>query len=127
MNYKKIDSQDISYLKTAVSPDRVFTGEEISEDYGHDELGGVFSMPEVLIKVMDTGEVAAVMSYASEKTIPVVVRGAGTGLVGGAVAVHGGIMLDTTAMNHILELDRENLTVTVEPGVLLMDRSLIHI
>jgi len=70
---------------------------------------------------MDTGEVAAVMSYASEKTIPVVVRGAGTGLVGGAVAVHGGIMLDTTAMNHILELDRENLTVTVEPGVLLMD------
>lgn len=67
MNYKKIDSQDISYLKTAVSPDRVFTGEEISEDYGHDELGGVFSMPEVLIKVMDTGEVAAVMSYASEK------------------------------------------------------------
>ena len=121
MNYKKIDSQDISYLKTAVSPDRVFTGEEISEDYGHDELGGVFSMPEVLIKVMDTGEVAAVMSYASEKTIPVVVRGAGTGLVGGAVAVHGGIMLDTTAMNHILELDRENLTVTVEPGVLLMD------
>ena len=40
MNYKKIDSQDISYLKTAVSPDRVFTGEEISEDYGHDELGG---------------------------------------------------------------------------------------
>ena len=71
MNYKKIDSQDISYLKTAVFPDRVFTGEEISEDYGHDELGGVFSMPEVLIKVMDTGEVAAVMSYASEKTIPV--------------------------------------------------------
>ena len=88
MNYKKIDSQDISYLKTAVSPDRVFTGEEISEDYGHDELGGVFSMPEVLIKVMDTGEVAAVMSYASEKTIPVVVRGAGTGLVGGLSLIH---------------------------------------
>ena len=50
MNYKKIDSQDISYLKTAVSPDRVFTGEEISEDYGHDELGGVFSMPEDVYK-----------------------------------------------------------------------------
>ena len=121
MNYKKMDSQDISYIKSVVSPERVLTGEGISEDYGHDELGGVFSMPEVLVKIMNTEEAAGIMSYASEKKIPVVVRGAGTGLVGGAVAVHGGIMLDTTAMNRILELDRENLTVTVEPGVLLMD------
>ena len=42
-------------------------------------------------------------------------------LVGAAVAIHGGIMLETTQMNHILELDRRNLTVTVEPGVLLME------
>ena len=91
----------------------MLTGEGISEDYGHDELGGVFSMPEVLVKIMNTEEAAGIMSYASEKKIPVVVRGAGTGLVGGAVAVHGGIMLDTTAMNRILELDRENLTVGI--------------
>ncbi|MBR4184375.1 MAG: FAD-binding oxidoreductase, partial [Clostridia bacterium] len=53
--------------------------------------------------------------------IPVVVRGSGTGLVGGAVALCGGIMLDTSRMNRILELDNENLTVTVQPGVLLME------
>jgi tetratricopeptide (TPR) repeat protein len=61
------------------------------------------------------------MKYAYEHTIPVVVRGAGSGLVGGAVPIEGGIMLDMTLMNHILELDEANLTVTVEPGVLLMD------
>ena len=78
-------------------------------------------MPEILIKAVSTEEIANIMKYASGRDIPVVVRGAGTGLVGGAVATHGGIMIETTGMNHILELDRENLTVTVEPGVLLMN------
>ena len=53
--------------------------------------------------------------------MPVTVRGSGTGLVGSAVAVEGGILLETTRMNKILELDRDNLTVTVQPGVLLME------
>ena len=48
-------------------------------------------------------------------------RGAGTGLVGASVAVEHGIMIDMTLMNHILELDEDNLTLTVEPGVLLME------
>ena len=61
------------------------------------------------------------MKYAYEHTIPVTPRGAGTGLVGSSVAIEHGIMIDTTLMNHILELDEENLTVTVEPGVLLME------
>ena len=63
------------------------------------------------------------MKYAYEQNIPVVVRGSGTGLVGACVPIYGGIMLETTLMNHILELDTENLTVTVEPGVLLMELS----
>jgi glycolate oxidase len=61
------------------------------------------------------------MRYASREGLAVVVRGSGTGLVGGAVAVDGGIMLVTTAMNRILELDEKNMCVTVEPGVLLTD------
>ncbi len=61
------------------------------------------------------------LRYANANRIPVVVRGFGTGLVGASVAVHGGIMLETTGMNRILELDEENLTVTVQPGVLLME------
>ena len=119
--YKKITVTDITYLKGIVAAERVFSGAEISEDYSHDEMGGITGLPEILIKVMSTEEIAAIMTYANEQTIPVVVRGSGTGLVGAAVAVCGGIMLETTLMNHILELDPDNLTVTVEPGVLLME------
>jgi len=119
--YKELTGEDIAYLEKVTSADRVLTGEQIGEDYSHDELGGVLSLPEVLIKVMSTEEVSAIMKYANEQKIPVVVRGSGTGLVGAGVALYGGIMLETTGMDRILELDEENLTVTVQPGVLLMD------
>ena len=98
-------------------------GEEISPDYFHDELGGVRSVPDVVLRVESAEEVSRILSYANERLLPVVTRGAGTGLVGGAVAVQGGIMLETTLMNKIIELDEQNMTVTVEPGVLLMDLS----
>ena len=112
---------DIEYLKTATAPDRVLTGDEIAEEYSHDELGGISARPDVLVRVRSAEEISAVMRYANEKLIPVVVRGSGTGLVGASVALEGGIMIETVGMNRILELDEENLTVTVEPGVLLMD------
>jgi glycolate oxidase len=63
------------------------------------------------------------MKHASARQIPVTPRGQGTGLVGAAVAIHGGIMLNLSRMNRILELDEDNLTLTVEPGVLLMEIS----
>lgn len=121
MDKNRMNQEYMDDIKAMFPPERVLIGEEISEDYGHDELGDVFSMPEILIKAVSTEEVANIMKYASGHDIPVAVRGAGTGLVGGAVATHGGIMIETTGMNHILELDRENLTITVEPGVLLME------
>jgi len=121
MAYNKVKPVDIEHLKSVTDAKRLFVGCEISEDYSHDELGGISNMPEVLIKVTSTEEVSAVMAYASSCDIPVVVRGSGTGLVGAAVAIKGGIMLETTLMNHILELDMDNLTVSVEPGVLLME------
>jgi len=121
MDYNRITHADIEFLKKITDPKRVFIGCGISEDYSHDELGGVSNLPEVLIKVTSTEETAAIMTYANSHNIPVVVRGSGTGLVGAAVAIEGGIMLETTQMNCILELDEDNLTVTVEPGVLLME------
>lgn len=123
MDYQKITEQDIICLCEIVPKERFLYGKQISEDYDHDELESIAGAPEVLIRVLSTEEVSRIMAYASRHRIPVVVRGSGTGLVGGAVALHGGIMLETTGMNHILELDSENLTVTVEPGVLLMELS----
>ncbi len=119
--YKKIDEKDIEYLKSICDEDRICVGDMISEDFSHDELAGVEYYPEVLIEAISTEEVSKIMKYAYENNIPVTPRGQGTGLAGAAVALHGGIMLTLTRMNKFIELDKENLTVTVEPGVLLMD------
>ena len=123
-NYKKIDKDDILYIKNTIQDDeRVLVGENINEEYSHDELSGTSSYPDVVVKAKSAEEIAAIMKYAYENTIPVTPRGAGTGLVGSSVPMEHGIMIDTTLMNQILELDEENLTVTVEPGVLLMELS----
>ncbi|MBO4411716.1 MAG: FAD-binding oxidoreductase [Lachnospiraceae bacterium] len=119
--YRKVCAADIEYLRSVTSPERVLSGDEIREDYSHDELGGISNYPEVLVKALSAEEISKIMRHASANRIPVVVRGSGTGLVGASVALFGGIMIETTGMNHVLELDEENLTVTVEPGVLLMD------
>ncbi len=119
--YNTLTEKDILALKGLVCPERVLTGEEIGEDYAHDELGGVSRMPEALIKALSTEEISKIMAYAYENSIPVTVRGSGTGLVGACVPIYGGIVIETTGMNKILELDRENLTVTLQPGVLLME------
>ena len=119
--YKKVDNKDIEYLKSVIPANRILVHDEISDDYAHDELGGIEVKPEVLIYVRSTEEVSKIMKYAYENEIPVVARGSGTDLVGAAVALEGGIMICTKQMNHILEVDETNLTVTVEPGVLLME------
>ena len=102
-------------------PERVISGADAGEDYSHDELAGIRRAPDVLVKAKSTAEVAEVMKFARRHRIPLTPRGQGTGLVGGAVPLSGGILLDLSGMNRILELDPVNLTVTVEPGVLLME------
>ncbi len=122
MNYKKTDEKDLEFFHATLSGSkRVLFGDEINPDYCHDEIdcvGVEERFPDVVLRVHTTGEVSAIMKHCYDECIPVVVRGAGTGLVGGAMPVTDCVMIDTTMMNQILELDKENLTLTVEPGVL---------
>lgn len=121
INYKKVDEKDIEFLVSVCGRERVKTGADIHESYSRDELVHAKKYPEVLCEVTSTEEVSKILKYAYDRTIPVTPRGQGTGLAGGAVALYGGIMVSTSLMNRILELDEENLTLTVEPGVLLME------
>lgn len=122
MYYKVMDEKDHKFLQSVISDtDRLFWQQEVQEDYSHDELGGTSAFPEAVIRVTSADEVAQILRYANQEHIPVTPRGAGTGLVGASVPVEKGILLDMTLMNHFLELDEENLTLTVEPGVLLME------
>ncbi len=119
--YNKLTLENIKKLIEIVGEENVVADNDISLDYAHDELGTISKMPDVVVKVTTTEQVSKIMSLAWEWVVPVTVRGSGTGLVGAAVPVCGGILLETTKMNKILELDSDNMTVTVQPGVLLME------
>ncbi|NLK08607.1 MAG: FAD-binding protein [Firmicutes bacterium] len=121
MAYSNLVEKDINYLTNIVGSENIFIGEAVSEDYAHDELGEARALPEVVLLPGDTKEISAVMRYAHENSIPVTTRGSGTGLCGGCVAIHGGILLSTARLNSILEIDEDNLMATVEPGVILLD------
>ena len=121
MKYKMIDENDIAFLQDVCGEDRVIRAAELSEDFYHDEMPGQYAAPEVMVYGMNSTEVSLIMHYANQKHIPVTPRGQGTGLVGGAIPLYGGILLNLSRMNRILELDENNLTLTVEPGVLIMD------
>ncbi len=119
--YKKITLADYELLTTVVGKSNIQMGSDIDPKFSHDQLGTAQNMPEIYIKIENKHQVAKVMAYAYEQTIPVTIRGAGTGLVGASVPVLGGILLDMSGMNKIVELDEDNLTLTVEPGVKLFE------
>ncbi len=78
-------------------------------------------IPEVVIKPHTTVQVSDIVRIAYEHNIPVTTRGAGTGLAGGCVPLEGGIVLDMSGMDRIVEMDFDNLQVVVEPGIVQED------
>ncbi len=74
-----------------------------------------------VVRPKSTEEVAAIVRLASKHNVPIVPRGSASGLTGGSVPVKGGIVLDMTAMDRILELEIENLQVVIEPGIVHKD------
>lgn len=101
--------------------ERVVPGPSIDAKYFSDTLGRLKGQADALVFAESTQEVAAIMRYAWENGIAVTPRGAGTNLVGSTVPQKGGIILDLRRMNHVLEIDEETLTATVEAGVVLQD------
>jgi glycolate oxidase len=79
------------------------------------------SIPRAVVFPTSTEEASQVVALAYREGVPVVGRGSGTGLSGGAIAPEGGIQIVFTKMNHILEVDTENCTATIEPGVINLD------
>lgn len=120
MSFQPFTNHDYTFFQT-IFGDRILYGDEIPEEYSHDELGGTYSRPDCVIKALSTEEVSSVMRYADSHHLPVTVRGAGTGLVGACVPMYHGIALDVSGMNRVLELDEDNLILTVQPGLLLME------
>src|SRR2546426_7097352 len=77
--------------------------------------------PDLVVFPRTTQDVAGIVKIAREFGVPIVGRGAGTGLSGGAIPLEGGIMLAFARMNRILEIDLENERAVVQPGVVNLD------
>lgn len=118
MTYSTINSKIIDQLKAIVGDAYVTSDAETLSNYGHDETEDLIYLPEVVVKPRVAEEIAEIMKLANSKRIPVTPRGAGTGLSGGALPVHGGISLSMERFNEILYIDERNLQAAVEPGVI---------
>ncbi|MDU6791345.1 MAG: FAD-binding oxidoreductase, partial [Anaerococcus sp.] len=121
VNYNTVTDNVIEEIKNAVSG-KVYVGEEINIDFFHDEMP-IYGegQPELVVDATNAEEIAKVVKICNDNKIPVVPRGAGTGLTGAGVSRHGGVMINMQSMNKILDYDEENMVVRVEPGVLLND------
>lgn len=119
--YNRVTPQIVEALRAIVGEGNVRTDEEALEKYAHDETVGLWAQPEVVVFVRSAPEIADIFRLATRERIPITPRGAGYGLSGGAVPVFGGVVLSTEKMNRILEIDQQNLMVTVEPGVITGD------
>jgi glycolate oxidase len=120
-NYQPVTDEIVGALQGIVDARYViYADPERMAAYAHDEVAGeeYAHMPEVVVKPDSAREISEILRLANRERIPVTPRGAGSGLSGGAVPVHGGILLSLERMNRILEIDRENMVVVVEPGVI---------
>lgn len=116
--YNKINSSVLDKLNEILNKENVFIDADNLEKYGQDETEDFVFKPEVVLKPKSVEQISAVMKLANEFRIPVTARGSGTGLSGGALPIHGGIIISMEKFNNILSIDERNLQATVEPGVI---------
>jgi glycolate oxidase len=91
--------------------------------YSYDATANFQAKPDLVISPKNIDEIIEIVKLCSKERIPIVSRGSGTNLAAGTVPTQGGIVLLFNRMNQILELDKENLTITVQPGVITQDIS----
>ena len=107
-------------LAEIVGEPNVLRGDQISDQYGHDEAIGLpVVAPAAVVRPAGTAEVAAIVDLACSAGVPLTGRGSGTGLSGACIPVAGGVVVSFERMNRILDLDPDNHVAVVQPGVSL--------
>ena len=118
--YKKVTEQTVTQLERIVEGS-IVRDPDLMEPYAHDEyaLRDIWQSPEIVVRPKSDKQVAEILKLANTEQIPVTARGSGTGLCGGCVPIHGGIVLSLENMDRIVEIDEKNRIAIVEPGVTL--------
>ena len=117
--YNPVTPAIVAELATIVGEKNVSIDPDKLHPYSHDEVTEprYHHMPEVVVWPENTQQVSFVVQLANREIIPVVPRGAGTGLACGAVPINGGIVLSLEKMNKIIEMDPVNMFMVAEAGV----------
>jgi glycolate oxidase len=116
-----LETKVISQLEKIVGKGAVLTSKEDLNAYSYDGTATWAHLPDVVVLPTTAEQVSQILKLANEKRVPVTPRGGGTNVSGGSIPIKGGIVLCTTRMNKILNINKTNLTATVEPGVVLQD------
>ncbi len=118
MQFENITEADLVFFRSLEGIKAVLTDEESLLACASDHTEDLCYKAQVVIRPETVAAVSAVMKYCNEHNIPITPRGAGTGLSGGALPIHGGVLLDMKRFNRILNVDTRNFQVTTEPGVI---------
>lgn len=113
---KRVDENLLAVLRQIVG-DRLSTATAILEQHGKDESFHPTIPPEAVVFAQSTDEVSRIVSACAERDVPVIPYGTGTSLEGHVAALQGGVSIDVTQMNEVLEVNAEDLDCRVQPGV----------
>ena len=116
--FQPISASSLAEIRDIVSESYLLTSEQARHEHGHDETEDLVFMPEAVVFPGSTQEISAIMRICDRERIPVTVRGAGTGLAGGALPTHGGLVISMKRLDKILHIDERNFQVTTQPGVI---------
>ncbi|MDO4559849.1 MAG: FAD-binding oxidoreductase [bacterium] len=122
MEYGIITDEILAALADIVGVAHLWTTEEKREACSRDETTTLRAseryLPDAVVAPASAREVSEILKLACRHRIPVTPRGGGTGLSGGALPIYGGIVVSDERLNHIIEIDAENLVAVTEPGVI---------
>ncbi|MGA1841689.1 MAG: FAD-binding oxidoreductase [bacterium] len=115
-----LTTHQIERLKSLLHKSTIISSPESLLAYSMD-ASNLRGNPDLVVVPEDRDEVIRIMKWACREKIPVIPRGAGTGVTGGAVPVFGGVVLSLTRMHRIIDIDRSNMMAEIEPGVITED------
>jgi glycolate oxidase len=110
----------IDHISGIVGKKHLLTTEKEMVEFAADATK-ITHMPDVVAFPENSEQISRILQLATENGFPVVPRGAGTGMSGGAIPVRGGVVLAMHRLNRIISIDRDNLTAKAEPGVITAD------
>lgn len=116
--FTKVEKKHLERIRSIVGNEYVLTEPEFLELASSDETEDLRFPPEVVVRPGSAEEIGAIMKLANEENIPVTPRGGGTGLSGGCLPIHGGIVVYMDRFQEIIEIDEDNLFAVVETGVI---------